>query len=90
MIDDSLQDDPDLSQEQDEGSKIYVPVGSIGSSNPKIGDEVEFRVKGQIESLDGDTVCVSPMMINGKPMSGSPESMHDKLQREAYASDDAE
>lgn len=70
MKDDSITPDP-AQGDSDSDAKVYASIGSlkVGEEGvaPEIGDEVELTVKGKVDSIDGDVVCVTPTEVNGEP-----------------------
>jgi hypothetical protein len=93
MIDDSVSEAPAA---ESGASKVYIPLASVSTEDgvaPEIGDEVEFSVKGSVESLEGDVACVIPSEINGQPAPDAmaeeemPEADHDELMRMAEKED---
>lgn len=86
---------PEAAPDDSGGSKVYASIKSLmaGGTSPAVGDEVELTVKGNVESVDGDVVCVTPTEVNGEPAPMAPAaqeaqmSEHDQLMKQAQEED---
>lgn len=96
MQDDSITPNPSQEPDADDnGYKVYAPSSAleVQGTQPEVGDEVEFTVKGTVNSVEGDVVCVKPETINDQPAPQGPAvaqeqpSERDRLMAQAQADD---
>jgi hypothetical protein len=70
-MEDSALPAPDAMAENQPAYKNEVTVNAStlaeGDNLPEPGDEVELTVKGTVARVSGDTVCVTPVEVNGEP-----------------------
>ena len=46
---------------------VLASTLSENDNTPEIGDEVELSVKGTVARISGDTICVTPTIVNDEP-----------------------
>lgn len=46
---------------------VLASTLSEGDTLPEIGDEVDLSVKGTVARISGDTICVTPTVVNDEP-----------------------
>ena len=85
MQDDSITPNAPINEpDADEGSKVYANASTLAIDGhaPEIGDEVELTVKGTVNSVEGDVVCVSPVEVNGEPAPNAPAAKTEVPERD--------
>lgn len=97
MQDDSITPNEVAPEASDSGVKVYANASTLElptGERPEVGDEVELTVKGTVNSVEGDVVCVSPTEVNGEPAPSAPASQpevsdRDRLLAQAENDDNA-
>lgn len=78
-MNDAIMSESDAEDSQDSSVKIYANASTleVDGTPPSVGDEVSLTVKGTVDSVDGDVVCVKPTEVNGQPAPEAPDASSD-------------
>lgn len=77
------------------GGPGEIPVSSdavsVDGTPPEVGDTISFTVEGTVSSVEGDTLMVKPVRVNGSeiPVGGPKPSDRSRLRGMAMAADGA-